>query len=48
MREEECRGAQGLTKYRLAEGIGVPAQRVGEIVGGESAVTADTDFRLCR
>jgi hypothetical protein len=30
----------GLTKYRLAEGIGVPAQRVGDIVGGKSPLTA--------
>jgi hypothetical protein len=29
-----------LTKYRLGDGIGVPAQRVGDIVGGNSAVTA--------
>jgi len=28
--------------------IGVPAQRIGEIVAGRRAVTADTDLRLCR
>jgi len=28
--------------------IGVPAQRIGEIVSGKRAVTADTDLRLCR
>lgn len=38
----------GLTKYRLAKEIGVPAQRIGEIVAGRRAVTADTDLRLCR
>jgi antitoxin HigA-1 len=38
----------GLTKYRLAKDIGVPAQRIGEIVAGKRAVTADTDLRLCR
>ncbi len=38
----------GLTKYRLAKEIGVPGQRIGEIVAGKRAVTADTDLRLCR
>lgn len=38
----------GITKYRLAKEIGVPAQRIGEIVAGRRAVTADTDLRLCR
>jgi addiction module HigA family antidote len=38
----------GLSQYRLAKEIGVPAQRIGEIVGGRRAVTADTDLRLCR
>jgi addiction module HigA family antidote len=28
--------------------IGVPAQRIGEIVAGKRAITADTDLRLCR
>lgn len=38
----------GFTKYRLAKEIGVPAQRVGDIVAGKRAITADTDLRLCR
>jgi addiction module HigA family antidote len=38
----------GMTKYRLAKSIGVPAQRIGEIVAGKRAITADTDLRLCR
>ena len=38
----------GLTQYRVAKEIGVPAQRIGEIVAGRRAVTADTDLRLCR
>lgn len=37
-----------LTKYRLAKEIGVPPQRIGDIVAGKRAVTADTDLRLCR
>jgi addiction module HigA family antidote len=37
-----------LTQYRLAKDIGVPAQRISEIVSGKRAITADTDLRLCR
>jgi len=45
---EEFLGPMGLSQYRLAKEIGVPAQRIGEIVAGRRAVTADTDLRLCR
>lgn len=38
----------GLTQYRLAKEIGVPAQRISEIVNGKRSITADTDLRLCR
>ena len=38
----------GITQYRLAKEIGVPAQRIGEIVAGKRAITADTDLRLSR
>lgn len=38
----------GITKYRLAKEIGVSATRIGEIVAGKRAITADTDLRLCR
>ena len=38
----------GLTNYRLAKEIGVPAQRIGEIIAGRRGITADTDLRLCR
>jgi len=48
MLEDEFLKPLGLTKYRLAKDIGVPAQRIGEIVSGKRAVTADTDLRLCR
>ena len=37
-----------LSQYRLAKEIGVPAQRIGEIVAGKRAITANTDLRLCR
>jgi len=45
---EEYLLPMGITKYRLAKEIGVPAQRIGEIVAGRRAITADTDLRLCR
>ena len=37
-----------MSNYRLAKEIGVPAQRIGEILAGKRAVTPDTDLRLCR
>lgn len=45
---EEFLKPLGLSNYRLAKEIGVPAQRIGEIVAGKRAITADTDLRLCR
>ncbi len=48
MLDEEFLKPLGLTKYRLAKDIGVPPQRIGAIVAGKRAVTADTDLRLCR
>ena len=38
----------GISQYRLAKEIGVPAQRIGKIVAGKRAISADTDLRLCR
>ena len=45
---EEFLKPMGVSQYRLAKAIGVPAQRIGEIVAGRRSVTADTDLRLCR
>jgi antitoxin HigA-1 len=45
---EEFLLPMGLSQYRLAKEIGVPAQRISEIVAEKRAVTADTDLRLCR
>jgi antitoxin HigA-1 len=36
----------GVTQYRLAKSIGVPQRRIGEIVAGKRAITADTALRL--
>jgi addiction module HigA family antidote len=38
----------GISQYRLAKEIDVPAQRIGEIAAGRRALTTDTDLRLCR
>ena len=45
---EEFLEPMRLSQYRLAKEIGVPPQRIGEIVAGKRAITADTDLRLCR
>lgn len=38
----------GLSQYRLAKGMNVPARRINEIVKRERSVTADTALRLAR
>ena len=38
----------GVSQYRLAKAIAVPASRISEIVAGRRAISADTDLRLCR
>ena len=48
MLQEEFLKPLGLTPYRLAKDIDVPATRVYDIVSGKRAVTAETDLLLCR
>ena len=43
---EEFLKPLGVTQYRLAKEIGVPQRRIGEIVAGKRAITADTAARL--
>ena len=38
----------GITQYRIAKVIDVPARRINEIVHGKRAITADTALRLSR
>jgi len=38
----------GLSQYRLAKDIHVPARRINEIVKGQRAITADSALRLGR
>jgi addiction module HigA family antidote len=46
--QEEFLEPLGISQYRLAKAIGVPASRISEIITGQRAITADTDLRLCR
>lgn len=45
---EEFLKPMGISQYRLAKAIGVPAMRISEICAGKRAVTADTALRLAR
>jgi addiction module HigA family antidote len=38
----------GISQYRLAKDIGVPALRISQIIHGKRAITADTALRLGR
>ncbi|WP_137149452.1 HigA family addiction module antitoxin [Mycolicibacterium sp. CR10] len=38
----------GITQYRIAKAIDVPARRINEIVHGKRGITADTALRLSR
>lgn len=43
---EEFLEPMGLTQYRLAKDIKVPARRINEIVHGKRSISADTALRL--
>ena len=45
---EEFLKPLGVTQYKLAKDIHVPARRINEIVHGKRSVTADTALRLSR
>ncbi len=45
---EEFLKPMGISQYRLAKEIAVPAQRIGDIVAGKRTVTAGTDLLLFR
>jgi addiction module HigA family antidote len=46
--EEEFMIPMDISAYRLAKEIDVSATRIGEILSGKRAITADTDLRLCK
>jgi addiction module HigA family antidote len=45
---EEFLKPMEISQYRLAKDISVPQRRIGEIVHGKRAITADTALRLGR
>jgi len=45
---EEFLTPMGITQYRLAQSISVPARRINEIVHGKRAISPDTALRLSR
>jgi addiction module HigA family antidote len=45
---EEFLKPLGISQYRLAKDINVPARRINEIVLGKRAISADTALRLSR
>jgi addiction module HigA family antidote len=45
---EEFLKPLGITQYRLAKDIKVPARRINEIVQGKRSISADTALRLSR
>ena len=45
---EEFLKPLGLTEYRLAKDIGVPARRINEIVHGKRTISTDTAYRLAQ
>ena len=45
---EEFLKPMGISQYKLAKDINVPARRINEIVHGNRSITADTALRLSR
>jgi addiction module HigA family antidote len=45
---EEYLVPMGISQYRLAKEISVPARRINEIVHGNRSITPDTALRLAR
>ncbi len=45
---EEFLKPMGISQYKLAKDISVPARRVNEIVHGKRSITPDTALRLSR
>lgn len=45
---EDFMNPLGLSAYRVAKDIGVPALRISQIVRGQRSITVDTAMRLAR
>jgi addiction module HigA family antidote len=46
--QEEFLKPLGISQYRLAKHLNVPARRINEIVQGKRSISADTALRLAR
>ena len=46
--QEEFLAPLGVSQYRLAKAVDVPARRINEIIHGQRRITADTALRLSR
>ncbi len=46
--QEEFLKPLGISQYRLAKNLNVPARRINEIVQGKRSISADTALRLAR
>ena len=46
--EKEFLEPLGITRYRLAKDLGVPATRIAEVCHGRRAISADTALRLAK
>jgi addiction module HigA family antidote len=45
---EEFLGPMGISQYRIAKDISVPARRINEIVHGKRSISANTALRLSK
>ena len=45
---EDFMKPHGLSQYRVAKDIGVPAVRINQIIKGKRAISADTALRLSK
>jgi addiction module HigA family antidote len=46
--QEEFLKPLGISQYRIAKDLNVPARRINEIVQGKRSISADTALRLAR
>jgi addiction module HigA family antidote len=45
---EEFLGPMNISQNALAKALGIPQNRLSDIINGKRGVSADTDLRLCR
>lgn len=45
---EEFLKPMGISNYRLAKELDIPATRIGDIIAGKRSITADTGLRLSK